>query len=277
MDKTAKSFKHLYLDVETTVDFDLEERWGFPAILPESAFKPPEEVAAMTVDGVKTYLAEFDPLAINPEWGTKVWDAENAKAKKARSTVLDRVHKAIGHRDSIIGRFPLDPQLCRIASIAYAIDDDPVQSLIGGNGERDLLMVTWDLMSGAQYLVGWKIIGFDLPVIFGRSLQQGLKATRPISMRKYGNPDVIDLKLAIWQKDTGVKGLKQTARHFGIDIPAGADVDGSQVGLMTIDQLLAYNESDVEVTRNLHWLAAGMYGLEPVAPPEITAEDERPF
>jgi hypothetical protein len=268
---TSCSFKHLYLDVETTVDLEIGDRWGFPAILPEDAFIEPGAVVAKTIDGVKTYLADFDPLAVNPEWATRVWDAESAR-EKPRAKVLEVASKLVSHRSNVIGRFPLDPQLCKVASIAYAIDDSPVQSIAGGSNERDLLMITWDLIAGAQYLVGWKIIGFDLPVIFGRSIQRGVGATRPISMRKYGNPDVIDLKLAIWQKGTGVKGLKQTAQHFGIDIPAGADVDGSQVPMMTIEQLLDYNESDVEITRRLHLMVAGMYDLEAVLP-----EDELPF
>ncbi|KPJ88515.1 MAG: hypothetical protein AMJ53_16740 [Gammaproteobacteria bacterium SG8_11] len=201
-----------------------------------------------------------------------MWDAEMSKGEKARKGVLSELSKLMGYRSSVISKFALDPQLARIASVAYAIDDRPVQSIVGGDNEYDLLLVLWDLIARARYLVGWKIVNFDLRVVFGRSIQQMIRPTRRIDMRKYKNPDVIDLKVAIWGNDVGVKGLKQTAMHFGIDIPAGADVDGSQVALMSTEELLAYNESDVEITRELHLMAAGMYGLVPVR-----YEDEIPF
>lgn len=270
----SKSFNYLYFDIETTVDTEIEERWGFPPVLPEEAFITPGSVIKNSIDGVKEELAKHDPLAINQEWLAQVWDAEMSKGEKARKGVLSELSKLMGYRSNVISKFALDPQLARIASVAYAIDDKPVKSIVGGDNEYDLLLVLWDLMAGARYLVGWKIVNFDLRMVFGRSIQQMIRPTRHIDMRKYNNPDVIDLKVAIWGNDVGVKGLKQTAQHFGIDIPAGANVDGSQVALMSTEELLAYNESDTEITRELHLMAAGMYGLDPV---EYPSEEDIPF
>lgn len=270
MTSPSKSFRYLTLDIETDVDTELEERWGFPSILPTEAFIEPGAVTKKTVDGVKEYLGTFDPMAVNPEWVAQVISAENGR-EKPRKQVIDVLTKAATNRADTIARFPLDPQLGRILTVAWAIDDNPVEGMVAGDNERDALMVLWDLLAGARWIVGWKVINFDLRFIFGRTVQNRLSPTRSISMRKFGNPDVIDLKVAVWGNDTGVKGLKQTARHFGIAIPAG-DADGSKIGQMTIEEVLEYNKSDVAVTRALHELVGGMYDLAPVE-----YEDEIPF
>jgi hypothetical protein len=57
--------------------------------------------------------------------------------------------------------------------------------------EQEALKLIWNILDDQAFspIVGYNILGFDLPVIFARSILLGAEATRAIDMRKYGNPD----------------------------------------------------------------------------------------
>lgn len=265
--------QYLYLDLETDLDENIADRWSLPPIIPVEKMPKPQGVISGTVADVTATLGGYDAMALHPDWVTSVWEAE--KAGKDRAGVLKVISTVFHKRDDYIKRLPLDPQLCSIVSAGVALDDKPALALLKGDeiSEAHLLRMVWDYVAAANIIVGWKVINFDLRVLVMRSIQLSVKPTRALDLRKWGNPHAIDLKIELWGNDTGVKGLKETAMHFGIKIPAG-DMDGSMVWSYTPEQLREYQLSDVIITRKIHLAVAGFLSS---VPPIFHPDNEAPF
>ena len=268
-----KQYRHLYLDFETDIDEELADRWSLPPIIPIDQMPDIKELLKGSVADVSASLKAYNEMALSPDWLASMWDAETAS--KDRAGVLKVISSAQGARDNYIRRIPLDPQLCSVVSAGIAVDDNAVEVLLRGDtyNEAHILRIVWDYINATDYIVGWKVINFDLRVLLMRSIQNSVRPTRSLDLRKWGNTHALDLKIALWGNDVNVKGLKETARHFGIDIPAG-DMDGSMVWSYTPEQLIEYQESDVLITRAIHRRVAGY--LESV-PPISYLDDEVPF
>jgi hypothetical protein len=145
----------------------------------------------------------------------------------------------------------LHPEFCKIVALGYAIDDRPVQALSGV--ETYILRQFWELAKG-QTLCGFNVLNFDLPVIYVRSAELGIRSSRLIDRKPWAG-HVIDLYEAR-RYTAGSMGLKMLAKSYGFRM---ADADGSQVKDMDAGQIELYVKSDVEITRELYKRYKGFF------------------
>jgi hypothetical protein len=171
------------------------------------------------------------------------------------------------------------PEFCKIVALGWANDDAPPKSLVVGldskNRNGELVMVTeelvlrvfWNLVNPSKnkpekenpVLVGFNILGFDLPTIFIRSAILSIEPTRFINRTPWKN-ECIDL-FQTRRYTNGGGGLKDLAKYFSFDIPT-EDMEGSQVQRLYAEdpsQIGAYVESDVVVTRQLYHFYKGFF------------------
>jgi predicted PolB exonuclease-like 3'-5' exonuclease len=161
------------------------------------------------------------------------------------------------------------PEYCRIAAFGFACGVDEPQAMVVGEGgycEVDVLTAFWQLaMDSKNPLIGFNCLGFDLPVIYVRSMLLGVQPTRQLDMKPWGK-DVIDLYMCRFggrgntSKDRPGK-LKDLARVLDIEVPAG-DTDGGDVARLMRDdpvKVAEYVKSDIAVTRALHWMYRGFF------------------
>ena len=156
-----------------------------------------------------------------------------------------------------LGRCALDPDLCRVVALGtYRTDDDwAVRLAPDAASERLALEQFWDALGPYPYprLIGFNVIGFDLPVLIRRSQYLGVK-TKPIQMGKYRHPDVDDL-MTILNFDGLIKthGLTFYARRFGV--PVTDPVRGKDIGALVAagdwDAVSAHCKADLVTTAAL--------------------------
>lgn len=250
----------LYLDLETVPDLTRDH------LLPRDEIPvcetEPEDVPTMTLEKAKPRIATM-PLEL------LIATEAVELAAKSRKGVLDEIathRRRIENADEDRRKTQsLTPELCKIAAFGWAQGYDPAESVVCRNSfdEIDALSCFWRMVAATPRpsVCGFNITGFDLPVIFARSILLGVRPTRRFDMRPWGT-DLVDLMLARAGRGSfkGL-GLKALAAWYGIEVPAEG-VDGSQVfGLYQSDpdKLAAYVESDVIVTRELHLLFGGTF------------------
>lgn len=162
-------------------------------------------------------------------------------------------------------RCALDGGRGEIISVAWAVNDSPVDSVIRGPeddaiSERELLAQFFDAlgdsqqMRGAQW-IGHNILGFDLPFLYKRCVILGYRpAIRfPVGAKPWGD-SVFDTMIR-W---AGMGGrIKQDDLCKMLGLPGKPEgIDGSTVYSHwlngDIDLIDAYNRSDVETVRAMH-------------------------
>lgn len=140
-----------------------------------------------------------------------------------------------------VARMALDPDFCKVKSIALKEGDGEIEYRAGD--EREMIEWFWSASKrNFNQLCGYNIIGFDLPVLMRRSFELDIKPPTVFTLSKY-HPQVIDL-MGILFNWNGFKGFKWVCKRYGIKLPAEG-VDGSMVDSLTPEQLEAYNKSDV--------------------------------
>lgn len=164
----------------------------------------------------------------------------------------------------------LIPEFCKIVALGWAVDDGFLRSLVIGTDaesktdgmptritEQLILKQFWALaIQTRPTLIGFNILGYDLPVIFVRSMMLGIKPTRQIDRRPWGK-DCIDLFDAR-RYTAGGGGLKHLAECYGIE-NLTPEVDGSQVKDLDPKTIAKYVRSDVHLTRELYKLYKGFF------------------
>lgn len=261
----------LYFDIETVPDHERAELFGlppFPKPTPEtgeSDMMSPEEFASQGLSEIQKSLLDRNPV---DSWLEQLLEVEQG-SKKPRKGLSDAIDKLRKERASVLGaadkrrkQMATTPEMCRIVAIGWAVGGHDPESLVIGEHvtERDLLEKFWELASDSGPIVGFNVADFDLPVVFVRSALQSIPATRLIDTSPYRR-DVLDLMVCRFGRGRFGGQLKQLARSYGIEVPAG-DVDGSQVEeLMQVDPSLVgeYVRSDVEITRALHHFYSGYF------------------
>lgn len=158
------------------------------------------------------------------------------------------------------------PEMNRIVAFGWAWENDVTESYVIGGPEKErdaneryALGKFWSLAKRAKTIVGFNVLGFDLPTVFTRSALLGVEPSRRIDLKPWGG-DVCDLMAVRWPKGTPSK-LKTFARRLGIPVEAG-DVDGSQVEeLLRTDarKLGEYNRSDVSLCREIYLMGRGLW------------------
>jgi hypothetical protein len=162
-------------------------------------------------------------------------------------------------------KMALDKRTCEIVTIGISAgnltsDAMDVSEPAFGNSERELLTGFWAFVADLGIhepiqLVGFNVIGFDLPILMRRSCLLGVTPTVKWTPRKYQHDSVLDL-MQEWVGWDGYASLKDVCRECGIPEPEG---DGADVATMTPEQRIAHCKSDVEATRALYNKGKGYY------------------
>lgn len=192
---------------------------------------------------------------INKENTNRMSEMEKNNAKRLLMIEQQRKEMAVS------------PEMNRIVAMGWAVGNDDVRSLVvgeknAGDGETteiDILETLWSLAAQASTVIGFNILGFDLPTIYVRSMLLDVRPSRQFDLKPWGN-DCIDL-MAVRFPKSSAKRLKWLAAAMDIEVPAG-DVDGSRVEeLWKTDpaKVGEYVRSDVSVTRELHQMYRGFF------------------
>ncbi len=114
----------------------------------------------------------------------------------------------------------LDVDLCRIVAIGMQHEgDEPWGAVVTEPvAEMTLLRNFWTAI-GDRYLVGFNILGFDLPVLLRRSLYLGVDAPA-IQIDRFKHPQVTDLMQTLsFDGKLRMRSLAFYCKRFGIDVP----------------------------------------------------------
>lgn len=263
----------LYFDLETCPDesrrhlFDLPEIPA-PAEVAEADCLPAADILSGTIPDVGERLAG----RMFPEKYLLDLLEHEQSQKKPRKGILDHIAAAqqvgANYEAALADQrktMATTPEFCRIVALGWAIGNEDPKSMILADGvndddERTILRTFWQLVAKHSPLCGFNILNFDLPVIFVRSAILGVQPTKLLDLKPWGK-DCIDLMALRFARGKAMK-LKDLARLYGIDVPAG-DCDGSQVSELLeagkTEELARYVMSDVAVTRELHRFYRGYW------------------
>lgn len=281
--RSAKSRKSqpLFLDLETIPDTSRIDAYDLPPIplpavyMADDEGPTPSELIKATVDETKAAvaaaIAKNGGKLINAKVAEACIEIERKAAKPRKGVVeifADMVAAFNGEAQAIADvitarnkTMSVAPEMCKVVAMGWAIGNDPIQSMVvgamGPDGktpitEADILVKFWSLLGNCGPVCGYNVLGFDLPVLFVRSAELGVKPTKKIDLKPWGN-DVIDL-MAIRFPKAGAKSLDWMIRVNGIESEC-PDVDGSKVlGLYEageLEKIGEYVSDDVSIEREL--------------------------
>ena len=272
----------LYFDIETIPDYSRFDQFGLDPI-PEPAKRTAEaecpNTAAKfldkTVDGFKDEIRRLNP---DDAYLDQLESVEKA-ASKPRKGILDLIADVRNQDAERLAKVEQQrkematcPEMNRVVALGWGHADGMVRSLVVGEktpesdagspveiDERYILETFWHLLAIAAPVIGFNILGFDLPTIYIRSMLLDVKPSRRLDLKPWGS-DCVDL-MAVRFPKSSAKRLKWLAQAMGIEVPAG-DVDGSQVEeLWKADpaKVGLYVRSDVQITRELHQFYKGYF------------------
>lgn len=284
----SRSRQVLYFDLETIPDESRKHLFDLPPIpepavyLEESESPAPTELIRGTLDDVKAAIAaatsKGKKLPRTIVAGTIAAEKSAAKPRKGVvdlfAALLEEIdNEAVNIQSAIAANnkaMSVCPEMCSIVSMAWAIGNGPVSSMVVGMpveggppgetiNEADILRKFW-FLSNQGKVCGFNVCNFDLPVIFVRSVILGIDPLRKFDLKPWGN-DVIDL-MAIRYPKSGAKGLGWLAKVNGIESEC-PDVDGSQVFDLfeagKLEEIGAYNRDDVKICRTYHKRYSGLF------------------
>lgn len=267
----------MYFDLETIPDYDRMDLFGLDAI-PEPAKRTGMadlDVADLIVknklEDIKQYVAAHNPC---DDWLDHLENYERSQTKP-RKGLFDLIGET-RNQDAAINdlraaqkkEMSVTPEMCKIAAFGWALDCQPQSMVVGQprsieNGEvcteRELLEQFWLLAKQARQLCGFNILGFDLPVIFVRSILLDVPHSRTFDMTPWKH-EVVDLMVKRFPKFKAT-GLKKLCKMMGVEVPAG-DVDGSQVEQLLKDDPVKVGEyvrSDVSICIAMHSMYHGLF------------------
>jgi hypothetical protein len=155
----------------------------------------------------------------------------------------------------------LDPDTGRVAAVGImgTLDLAPQAYLAQGDvSERRLLTWAWGMMARSNgNLVGYNLLGFDIPFMLRRSMALGIKPPMLPFMARYRMEPITDLYAILYSWQPG-KGLKAVCRMYGIH-NALPELDGSQVAGMDAATRRKYVCNDVLLTAALFEKMNGIY------------------
>lgn len=142
----------------------------------------------------------------------------------------------------------------RILCIGYAVDDKPVECLVGD--EKEILQKFWGLAKDASLFVGHNVMEFDLRFIYKRSVILNVRPSRELNFARYRSEPIFDT-MKEWEK-WGAQGvsLHKLSLALGITSPKEEGIDGSKVYDYFLagktDEIAKYCMRDVEATRKVY-------------------------
>ena len=155
----------------------------------------------------------------------------------------------------------MDLDYALITAIGIAVGNGKPEGRTGT--EIELLEWFWQEAKGAK-LIGYNIIGFDIPIITRRSLVLGVKPSRMLSGLKPWDESIVDLMMVFYHNGRGpgvkYRGLKWVCGVYGVETEWDVEeVDGSMVDGLSEAELREYVRSDVARTRELAAKTLGYY------------------
>lgn len=259
--------RSLYFDIETVPDEirggHLGENFGLdplrslpPETKPEHLLRP-DEFVTQDLDAIRKWFAAHNPPEV---WVDQVIEAERA-GKKPRKGLLDAIDEwqsrsfAIANEESErVKLLSVTPEYCRVVALGWAIGGGPIESL-ATNDELVIVRKFWELVARHSPLIGFNAAGFDLVVMQVRSVLLGVKPTKCFAgLKPWDTSSVVDLMISRFPKSRAMK-LKDLARLYGIEVPAGETSGGEVYELVKAGEFIRLGEyvrSDVHVTRELH-------------------------
>lgn len=142
----------------------------------------------------------------------------------------------------------------RIFCIGYAVDDQPVECLFGG--EKEMLEKFWQIAKDTSLFIGHNVMDFDFRFIYKRSIILGVRPTQDLSFARYRSSPIFDT-MKEWEKWGAVgTSLHKLALALGLESSKSAGIDGSQVYDFFLagktEEICDYCKRDVEVTRKIY-------------------------
>ena len=160
-----------------------------------------------------------------------------------------------------ISRTGLDGTYGRICCIGWAIDDGPVDSIIGGEVDviRHFLSVA-DASAVVEHyaapvkthtIIGHNVSNFDLRFLWQRAVIHGIQ--RPKSIPWNAKPWELQDTMLMWNPDREKRiSLDRLCKVLGVKTSKG-DLDGSKIAQAwldgRLDEIATYCMADVEATR----------------------------
>lgn len=180
-------------------------------------------------------------------------EEKNYKKLKA---IYDRKLKKgskLGSFEEFIESTNFDGTWGRVLCIGYAIDDGPVQCLVGE--EKEMIKNFWEIARSVNLFIGFNAIDFDLRFLVQRSMLLGVKPV-DISFERYSSSPVYDVMWEWTRWSSGYKiSLDDLAKAF--DMPSSkGELDGSRVHEYykkgKIKEITEYCGADVDLTRKIY-------------------------
>jgi predicted PolB exonuclease-like 3'-5' exonuclease len=211
-----------------------------------------EEISAPILDKAKAEAAAVAP--------PKNYAKPDTIAAWWEETGNQRVEQimAAGVQDAkdAIAKTSFDAAVGKIICISYAVEDDPVESLIGD--EASMLELFFGMFRpGAEYVfVGHNITGFDLKYLWKRAVILGIRPPRQIPFKaKPWDGSVFDTMVQ-WDSDPSKRiSQDKLCKVLGIP-PSKGEMDGSMVWPKwkegKIEEIALYCHGDVEAVRQIH-------------------------
>lgn len=154
----------------------------------------------------------------------------------------------------------LDPDTGEITAIAVKFTgEEPASVFLRSQfDEMTILEGFWSCMAQVEgRMVGYNILGFDLPFLLRRSLALGVRPYLVPDLRRYQCYPVTDLYGIMYNWQPG-KGLKTVAGLLGIPNPL-AGLNGADVAGMDDATLREYVVNDVRLVVALYQRMCGVY------------------
>lgn len=163
-------------------------------------------------------------------------------------------YQAEKHQEQI-EKAALDPDLCRVVCIGLRAEDGETETRIAYD-ERVVLDWCWQRVESERRqatLIGYNILGFDLPVLLRRSLYLSVK-TPVLNLDRYRTPHIDLLQRLSHNGLLRARSLAFYCRRFGLDVPTDPVKGEDIAGLVAAGQwasVEAHCASDVQKTAAL--------------------------
>lgn len=269
-EETLQGRAPFFFDLETTPDPERVHFLDGPEpdmVLPPAGAAEGTAVhlaSGKTIDELKGAIEDSGELSL--EFVDAIEAAE--RAGKARGGVFKELKKV---REGIAAAaedrrktLSVTPEFCRISAMGWSVGNGPVHGCLSFDRaqEKEILLAFWAMIKTYHGpIVGFNHVGFDLPVIYVRSILLGVKPSRDIDLTPWKSDCCDVMKLRFPKEMKKGFGLKRLAAMYGIDVPAGDDDGSKVVEMMESDpgRCLEYVKSDVVILRELHRKFLGFF------------------
>lgn len=179
--------------------------------------------------------------------------------------------KEAEHESDVMSRAALDPVLSEILAIGYIKDGQKV--ILSGDEAQMLKDFWWEVrkvVNSYGKLVGFNIIGFDLPFLIRRSWVHNVPYAESIRRGRYYSDNLVVDLAEIWRlgdKNTFIS-LDRISRLLGIGEKSGSGKDFAALWESDREAAIAYLHKDLELTEKL------AYRLNAVSNDTTRAEDD---